>query len=94
MHIVRSLVCVHRFKINHVPHNRELVGNSVTAMHITGMARDLQRLTAIVTFDQTDHFRGHLVCVKQLPDTECRLKSQSDLRLHICQFLLEKLRLS
>mgnify|MGYP001195219009 CR=1 FL=1 len=34
MHVVRTLVGVHRLKINHVSHDMIFLGNPVTAMHI------------------------------------------------------------
>jgi hypothetical protein len=52
VYVVCSLVRIHRFKIDHVPHNRKLIRNSVITMHITGMTCNLQRLSAVTALDQ------------------------------------------
>ena len=59
MYVMGAFVGVDGFQIGGVAHHLKLLGDSIAAMHVTGHARDIQRLAAIVALDQRNHlWRG------------------------------------
>ncbi len=90
---MRALIGVHRLKVHHVPNDLEFLGNPVAAVHVAGVAGDVEGLAAVVALNQRDHFRRRLRLVHQPANPQRRLQAQRDLGLHVSQFLLEQLRL-
>ena len=54
MHVVRTLIGIDDFKVNHVSHNRVLVGNTIATQHVPRGTRYLQRFAARIALYQTD----------------------------------------
>ncbi len=88
---MRAFVGVDRFQVHHVAHHAVFVRDAVAAVHVAGVARDLERLADVVALDDRDHLRREPPFVHQPPDPERRLQPESDLRLHIGELFLEKL---
>ena len=57
VHIVRAFIGVDGFQIHHVPHDLIFIADAITAVHISGMARNIKRFSDIVTLDERDHLR-------------------------------------
>lgn len=91
MDVVRALIGVDRLKVLGVAHDVIFDLNAVAAMHVAGLAGDIQRLAAIVALDDGDHFRRHLMLVHQLADAQRCLKAERDFGLHVGELLLVKL---
>ena len=58
MHVVRALIGVDGFQVDHVPNDVVFVVNAIAAMHVTRHAGDIQSFAATVALDQADHL-GH-----------------------------------
>ena len=52
MHIMSSFICVDGFKVDPVANDMKLTGDTVTAMHIARMTRDVQCSTAVTALNQ------------------------------------------
>ena len=52
MDVVRALVGVHRLEVHHMADDMEVLTDSVAAVHVASVARDLKRLSAMVAFDE------------------------------------------
>ena len=65
MNVMSTFIGVHGFQIHHMTHDVILVGNAVTAMHISGHSGDIQGLSAIVTFDQGNILYRAAVLIQQ-----------------------------
>ena len=46
MNIMRAFIGVDRFQIHHMPNDMILIRDTVAAVHVAGVTRDLQRLAA------------------------------------------------
>ena len=90
---MRTLVCINRLQIYHVPHHLEFATDAIATMHIPSMSRDFQCLAAIVPFDDANHLRGGIRRVHQTTNLKRGLQAECNFRLHVGQFLLEQLRL-
>lgn len=55
MDVVGAFVGINSLKIHHMPDYMVFIGNTVTTVHISCMARDLQSLPAIIALDQRNH---------------------------------------
>jgi hypothetical protein len=55
MDFVGAFVGVHSLEVRGVAHDIVLDLNTIAAVHVTGDARDVERLAAIVAFDQRYH---------------------------------------
>ena len=88
---MRALVGVHGFKVDHVAHDLEVLGDAVATVHITRHPRHVQSLAAVVTLHHRDHFRGGFARVHQATNLQTPLQAQSNLGLHIREFLLKQL---
>src|SRR5690606_19602446 len=94
MHVMSTFIGIDRLKVLGVPHHVIRALNAVAAMHVASLARNVERLAAIVAFDQRNHFRGRLRLVKQLADAQRSLKAERNLGLHVGKLLLVELRRS
>ena len=65
MNVMRPLVSVDRFQVLRVAHDVIFDLNTVAAMHVSGLPRDVERLAAIVALDDGNHFGSHFSFVKQ-----------------------------
>src|SRR6185437_7759758 len=89
--VVRALVGIHGFEVQHVPDHVELVDDAIPAVHVSRDARDIERLAATVALhDRRDFGRGAMF-VLQPSETQATLKAERDLRLHVRELLLHKL---
>ena len=93
MHVMRAFIGVHGFQVHHVPHDLEIFGNAIAAVHVPRHARHIQRLAAVVALHQADHFRCRAAFVHQPSDAQRPLQAQRDLCHHIGKLQLEQLRL-
>ena len=66
--------------------------DAVAAVHVARHAGDVERLAAIVTLHDRDHFRRHLAVVEQAAEPQHALQAERDLGLHVGELLLHELR--
>ena len=92
MDVVGAFISIDGFKVGGVAHHVIFDLNSVGAVHIARHPRDIERLAAIVAFDDGDHLRRHLALVHQTADAQAALKPERDVGLHIRELLLHQLR--
>src|SRR4051812_50115579 len=69
----------------------KLVGDTVAAMHVAGETRDLERLAAIVAFEQRPRRRRRPARFHEPPEPVRRVQAECDLGLHIGELLLHEL---
>ena len=69
MNIVRTLVGVYRLEIEHVTDNPVLVTDTIATVHVTGNARNIQGLSAIVSLHQADEFNRCLAFIEETSKT-------------------------
>src|SRR5690349_9758739 len=74
--VVRALIGVHRLEVRRVAHNLEFGRDAVAAVHVARNAGDLQRLTAIVAFDEADRLRNEFAGFEAASDAKRSLQSQ------------------
>ncbi len=91
MNVMCALVGIDRLQVDHMTDDVEFQADTVSAMHIAGVTRNLQRLATVVAFDNRNHFRRRIGFVHQAPDPQASLQTQSDFGLHICELQLEQL---
>jgi hypothetical protein len=91
VYIVGAFVGVHGLKVRRDPHHVKFVRDAVAAMHVSGCARDVERLPAAVALDQRDRLGSEVAAVEKASRTQARLEAYSDLGLHVRQFLLYQL---
>lgn len=91
MNVMRALIGIDRLEVLGVAHDVIFDLDTVAAMHVAGLAGDVQRLAAIVALDDGDHFRRHSVFVHQTADAQRCLKAEGDFGLHVGELLLVKL---
>ena len=51
MYVVRALVGIDGFKVEHVAHHRVFIGNSIATQHISSISSDCQRLATRIALD-------------------------------------------
>src|SRR4051812_13891076 len=56
VNVVRALVGVHRFEVQHVADDVELIRDAVATMHVACDTRDVESLAGRVALDQGDRF--------------------------------------
>ena len=72
-----------------MPDHMEVQADAIAAVHVPRHARHVQRLAAVVAFDDRDHLGRERTFIHQTPDTEAGLQAKRDFGLHVRQFLLE-----
>ncbi len=88
---MRPLVGVYRFQVHHVADHLELLGNAVSAVHVAGVAGNLQRLAAVVALDDRDHLGRSICFIQQTTDAQAGLQAKADLGHHVGKLQLEDL---
>ncbi len=83
MDIVRAFIGVHGFQVHHVANDVKLFGNTVSAVHITSLARNIERLSDIVPLHDRYHVRRETPFIDQSAHSETRLQPQRDLAHHV-----------
>src|SRR6516165_6037077 len=70
MDVVSALIGVDRLEIVDVPHHVVLDLDAVAAVHVARLARDVERLAAIVALDDRDHFGSKLALIHQAANAQ------------------------
>src|SRR3546814_14992231 len=78
MDVVGAFIGVDRLKILGVPHHIVLGRDTVTAQHVPGDARDVQRLAAVVALYERDRLRNKNALVHPAADAKRGLQSERD----------------
>src|SRR3546814_13777991 len=76
MDVVGAFIGVDRLKILGVPHHIVLGRDTVTAQHVPGDARDVQRLAAVVALYERDRLRNKNALVHPAADAKRGLQSE------------------
>ena len=74
VNIMRSLVSVHHFEIEHVAHDAIFITDAIAAQHIAGHSSNIKRLPTGVTLHDRRDFNGCTAFVCQSPRFHHRLK--------------------
>ena len=61
----------------------EFVGDAIAAVHVAGLAGDVQRLAAIIALDQGYGFDAERACVHEAACLQRGVQSQRDFGLHV-----------
>ena len=72
----------------------KILGNAISAVHVPGRTRNVERFAAVVALHQRDHFRSSPAVIHQAANTQSTLETEGDFGLHVGQFFLEQLGLS
>ncbi len=91
MYVMRAFVGVYRFQVYHMAHHLIFIRNAIAAVHITGMARDFERLADIVALHDRNHIRREPAVIHQAANAQASLKAKRYVTHHIGEFLLEQL---
>src|SRR3546814_11284525 len=78
-------------KILGVPHHIVLGRDTVTAQHVPGDARDVQRLAAVVALYERDRLRNKNALVHPAADAKRGLQSERDFAEHVGELDLDQL---
>src|SRR6185437_896912 len=70
MDVMRALVRIDRLEVGGMAHHLELRGNAIAAVHVARRSGDIERLPAIVAFDEADGLRDQLSGLEAAPDTK------------------------
>ena len=68
MNVVGPFISIHGLEVQHVANHRVFVRDAVAAEHVTRSSRNLQRLAAVVAFQQRD--RLGLECARTLAQAD------------------------
>ena len=91
VHIMRALIGIHRFQIQHMADHGIGIGHAIGAQHVARFAGDRQRLAAIVALHQRDQGRRGGAVIHHAPQPERAVQPQRDFGLHVGQLLLHQL---
>src|SRR4051812_11571854 len=72
-------------------HDMIFLLDTIAAMHVAGLARDIEGLAAIVALDQRDHLRRHPAFVEETADPERGMKAEGNFGHHVGELLLNEL---
>src|SRR3954467_2517223 len=70
VNVVGALVGVDGFQVLRVAHDVVFLLDAVAAVHVAGNARNVERLTAVVAFDERDHLGRGPALVEEASDPE------------------------
>src|SRR5215204_4580461 len=93
VNVVGALVGVHGLEVLRHAHDVVLLLDAVAAVHVAGLAGDVERLAAVVALDQRDRLGRELALVEEAPGPERGVQAERDLGLHVGELLLHELRL-
>src|SRR5690349_19044563 len=69
----------------------ELVGDAVASVDVAGGSGDVERLAAIVAFEDRDHLGGVAPFILETPEAQAGMEAESDLGLHVDELFLDQL---
>ena len=73
MDIMGAFIGVDGFQVHQVPDHMVLIRNTVTAMHVPGHPRNVERLATVVPFHQGDVLNRAFVIVHHSTDSKSTL---------------------
>src|SRR6266436_7458008 len=86
--VVGAFIGVDGFQVRGVAHHVIFDLDAVAAVHVTGYARDVERLAAIVALDDGNHLPRHLALVHQPADPQRGLQAERVFAPQLCDLFL------
>src|SRR5258708_21554276 len=77
MNVMRTFIGIDGLEVCRVAHHMKFGADAITSMHVPRHARDLERPSAIIPFDEADRLRENQALIKVAAHTNGCVKSQN-----------------